>query len=123
MWKTYKQTIHPVYDRYLTYREFKLLMDIPTDFDDSDIKDDINKVNVFCQNVPAITAMDAVLQARLFIEGKLRFSNSDTTWLRDGKETLYISADCEPAGKHIVPDYFVCEANGSSLRCGLNPNG
>ena len=122
MWKTYPKTIHPVYDRFITYREFKLLMDIPLDFDDEGIVGDISKINVFCQNVPTITAMDAIMQARLFIEGKLQLSTSAFTWMRDDKAQLFVGEDMQKAPSHYVPHYYICEADGSNLHRGLNPS-
>lgn len=117
MWKTYHSAVHPFYDRFLTYDEFRSLMDVPKDFPDVG-RGSPWDANVFCQNVPTATAMDAIVAARLFCEGRLpEYVDCGTTWLRDKSERLFAGrGEHYSELKGVRPVRLECEMDGSGLR-------
>jgi site-specific DNA-cytosine methylase len=89
MWKTFPNTIHPVYDRCLTRRELARVMDIPEDFPVGELEDP----NMMCQNVPGATAMDAVAIAGAFLSGLLEDSGSRVSWTSDFNRHTFAGED------------------------------
>lgn len=87
--KCIKGLVHPVEDRFLTYREASSLMGIPYDFELPEIKD----FNIICQNVPVPTARDVTEFAIDFVGGKLIASDEEVTWTDNMTQKQYVGGE------------------------------
>lgn len=85
MWKTFRGLIHPTEDRLLNKAEVAALMGIPLDFE----LPTSGASNIMCQNVPGDTAMHAVHQVRLWVNGKLESSGGIQSWTDDKSGNVF----------------------------------
>lgn len=69
--------MHPVYDRYITYREAMTIMGLPDSFELIDAKKNVNHI---CQNVPVQTARDMATEVMAYLDGKRQMINSNYTF-------------------------------------------
>lgn len=74
--------IHPLENRFFTYREMMYLMGMPNDFKLNHYPTDIHKVT---QNVPVCTARDQTYEVMKFIKGDLE--SSGTTFFKQNNMT------------------------------------
>ena len=77
--------LHPVEDRFLTYREMLSIMYLPEDFELLNPKKQVNHI---CQNVPVKTARDMMEQIKLYFDNKLDLIETDYL-LQDNKRKVY----------------------------------
>jgi len=62
--------LHPIEDRYITYREALAIMGMPHDFQLINPRRNLNHI---CQNVPVFTAMDMAGEVKAVLEGKREY--------------------------------------------------
>jgi site-specific DNA-cytosine methylase len=77
--------LHPVEDRFLTYREMLSIMYLPEDFELLNPKKQVNHI---CQNVPVKTARDMMEQIKLYFNNQLDLIETDYL-LQDNKRKVY----------------------------------
>jgi site-specific DNA-cytosine methylase len=65
--------VHPIKDRYITYREALAIMGMPYDFELINHKRNLNHI---CQNVPVITAMDMAKEVNAVLNGEREYVNA-----------------------------------------------
>ena len=90
--------VHPVEDRYLTYREMLSIMYLPQDFELLNARSSYNHI---CQNVPVKTAQDMMEQIKLYFDGRLDLIETDYL-LQDNKRKVY-----EYEKSHLQLDEFM----------------
>lgn len=90
--------VHPVEDRFLTYREMLSIMYLPEDFELLNPK---RQVNHICQNVPVKTAKDMMDQIKLYFDNRLDLIDTEYL-LQDNKRKVY-----EYEKNHLQLDEFM----------------
>jgi len=87
-------TIHPKEDRSLTIKEALHIMGFPHDLELLGSRKNMNHI---CQNVPAYTALDMVLEAVKFLDGDLEMSDSTLIKQNNYKQKIdYQSSEDQP---------------------------
>ena len=98
--------INPFTQKYLTIRDCLRIMKMPEDFNLATDKP-TSQINHICQNVPLTTARDMMLNVIKYLDGNVRWSESNYTKQSNKNKTVeYPSRALEPGNSHELDEFF-----------------